>query len=47
MTAFFSASRYDLSAKAYYVPNTIGVVPNFPEIFLVIFLENVVLIQAH
>ncbi|MDD4862070.1 MAG: hypothetical protein PHI33_08160, partial [Smithellaceae bacterium] len=24
MTAFFSAPRYDLSAKAYYVPNTIG-----------------------
>ncbi|MFA5286340.1 MAG: hypothetical protein WC347_12145, partial [Smithellaceae bacterium] len=23
MTAFFSAPRYDLSAKAYYVPNTI------------------------
>jgi hypothetical protein len=27
MTAFFSAPRYDLSAKAYYVPNTIGAVP--------------------
>jgi hypothetical protein len=27
MTAFFSPPRYDLSAKAYYVPNTIGNVP--------------------
>jgi hypothetical protein len=33
MTAFFSAPRYDLSAKAYYVPNTIG--------FGGIFIQNV------